>query len=122
MGKSAWCDLKKDGILWNLLDMCLNSKCNCQKQVNFTPKQLQLEGNGYKNTMRKTIDGSQKVWDKLSKAAVNTLAPVIGMAVGAKRASQATTKKLSRRYFRADQEERFSLIDMHWIGLRLRVL
>ena len=32
--------------------MCHNPKCKCQKQITFTPKQFQLEGAGFKNTMK----------------------------------------------------------------------
>ena len=44
--------------------MCHNPKCNCQKQITFTPKQFQLEGNGFKNTMKKIFKGSQTAWNK----------------------------------------------------------
>ena len=83
MGKSAWCDLNKDGTILKVDGMCPNRKCSCQKQVTFTPKQFQFEGKGFKNTIRKTFKGSQKAWDKLLKPAVKTLAPFIDMAVGA---------------------------------------
>ena len=33
--------------------MSHNPKCNCQKQITFTPKQIQLEGAGFKITMEK---------------------------------------------------------------------
>ena len=72
MGKSAWCDLNKDGTILKVDGMCPNRKCSCQKQVTFTPKQFQFEGKGFKNTIRKTFKGSQKAWDKLLKPAVNT--------------------------------------------------
>ena len=42
MSNSAWCDLNKDCIVLKLHDICHNSKCNCQNQITFTPKQFQL--------------------------------------------------------------------------------
>ena len=38
-----------------LHDMCYNPKCNCQKQLTFNPRQFQLEGSGFKNTMKKFL-------------------------------------------------------------------
>ena len=53
MSSSAWCDLNKNCTVLNLRDMCHNSKCNCQKQITFSPKQFHLEGANFKNTMKK---------------------------------------------------------------------
>ena len=102
--------------------MCHNPKCKCQKQITFTPKQFQLEGAGFKNTMKKIFKGSQSAWNKFLKPTINTLAPVIGMAVGAKsknaKVGAATTnilKSLTRGRV-------LNLIDMHGNGLRLKVM
>ena len=43
--------------------MCHNPKCKCQKQITFSPKQFQLEGAGFKNTMEKLFTGSQTAWN-----------------------------------------------------------
>ena len=59
-----------------------NHKCNCQKQTIFTPKQFQLKGSGYKNTIKIIFKKSRKAWNSFLKPTINTLAPVIGMAVG----------------------------------------
>ena len=53
LSKSAWWDLKKKGTVLKLEDICHNPNCNCQKQITFTPKQYRLEGNGFKNTIKK---------------------------------------------------------------------
>ena len=102
--------------------MCHDPKCNCQKQITFSPKQFQLEAAGFKNTMKKIFKGSQTAWNKFLKPAVNVAAPFIGMAVGAKtknpKVAAATTnilKSISGGKF-------FSLIDMRGNGLRLRVM
>ena len=94
MSNSAWCDLNKNFTVSKLHDMCHNPKCNCQKQITFIPKQLQLEGNGFKNTMKKIFKGSQTAWNRFLNSTINTLASVIDMAVGAesknKQVGQAT--------------------------------
>ena len=59
MSNSVWCDLNKNYNVLELHDMCHNPDCNCQKQITFTPKQYMLEGAALKNTMKKTIKGSQ---------------------------------------------------------------
>ena len=83
MSNSAWCDLNKNCTVLKLHDMCNNPKCNYEKQITFSPKQFQIEGAGFKNTMKKIFEGSHTAWSKFLKPTINTLAPVIGMAVGA---------------------------------------
>ena len=56
MSNSARCDLNKKCTVLKLHDMCLNPKCNCQKQITFSPRQFLLEGGGIKNTL-KNIQG-----------------------------------------------------------------
>ena len=51
--------------------MCHNPKCNCQKQITFSPKQFQLEGAGFKNPMKKMFKVSQTAWKNFLKAALN---------------------------------------------------
>ena len=64
MSNSAWCDLNKNFTVLKLQDMCHNPKCKCQKQIIFTPKRFQLEGAGYKSTMKKFFKGSQNAWNR----------------------------------------------------------
>ena len=122
MSNSAWCDLNENCTVLKLHDMCHNPKCKCRKQITFSPHQIQLEGAGFKNTMTKIFKGSQTAWSKILKPTINTLAPVIGMAVGAKSKNKqvgaATTiilKSLTGGNF-------LSLTDMHGNGLRLKVM
>ena len=100
LSSSAWSDLNKNCTVLKLHDMCHNPKCICQKQITFSPNQFQLEGSGFKNTMKKIFKGSQTAWNKFLKLTINTLAPVIGMAVGAKSKNKqvgaATTNILNR--------------------------
>ena len=53
MSNSAWCDLNKSFTVLKLHDMCHNPKCKRHKQMTFSPKQFQLEGAGFKNTLKK---------------------------------------------------------------------
>ena len=58
-----------------------------------------MERARFKNTMKKTFRGCKKAWSSFLKPTINTPAPVIGIAVGAKsknpRVGQATTKILN---------------------------
>ena len=122
MSNSAWCDLNKVCTVLKLHDMCHNLKCKCQKQITFSPRQFQLEGSGFKNTMKRIFKGSQTAWLKFLKPTINTLAPVIGMAVGAKskndKVGAATTNILKS----LTGGRILSLTDMHGRGLRLKVM
>ena len=122
MSNSTWCDLNKNCTVLKLHDMCHNPKCKRQKQITFTPKQFQLEGNGFQKTMKKIIQGSQTAWNKFSKPTINKLAPVIGTAVGAKsknkQVGQATTNILKSK----SRGKILSLTVMHGNGLRLKVM
>ena len=55
MSNSAWFDLNKDGTVSKLHVMCQNPKCNCQKQINFTPKQFQLGGGSIIRKLQKLL-------------------------------------------------------------------
>ena len=56
---SVRCELNKNCTVLKLHDMCHNPKCNCQKQITFTPNQFQLERTGFKNTIKKLFKGYQ---------------------------------------------------------------
>ena len=57
MNYSTWCYLNKKCTVLKLHDMCHSPKCNCQKQIFFTPKQYMLEGNGFKKNNEKFFYG-----------------------------------------------------------------
>ena len=122
MSNSAWCDLNKKCVVLKFYDMCHNAKCKRQKQITFSPNQIQLEGAGFKNTMKKIFKGSQTAWSNFLKPTINTLASVIGMAVGAKsknaKVGAATTNILKS----LTCGKILSLTDMHGNGLRLKVM
>ena len=122
MSNSAGCDLNKICTVLKLHNFCHNPKCKCQKMITFSPNQFQLEGAGFKNTMKKIFKGSQAAWNNFLKPTINTVAPVIGMAVGAKskntKVGAATTNILKS----LTGGKILSLTDMHGNGLRLKVM
>ena len=122
MSNSARCDLNKSCTVLKLHDICHNPKCNCQKQITFGPNQFQLEGAGFKITMKKNIKGSQTAWNKFLKPALNFASPYIGMALSAKtknpKVGQATANTLKS----ISGGKTVSLTDMHGSGLRLKVM
>ena len=122
MSNSAWCDLNKNCTVLKLHEMCNNPKCNCQKRITFSPKQFQLEGDDFKNTIKNIFKGRQTAWNNFLNTAVNVAAPFIEMAVGAKgknpKIGQATTNILKS----ISGGKILSLTDMHGRGLRLKVM
>ena len=122
MSNSAWCDLNKNSTVLKLHDMCHNPKCKCQKQTIFSPRQFQLEGAGFKNTMKKIFKGSHTAWSKFLKPTINTLAPVIGMAVGAKSKNAEVGAATTNILKSLTGGKILSLTDMHGRGLRLKVM
>ena len=122
MSNCAWCDLNKNCTVLKLHDMCHNLKCKCQKQITFSPNQIQLEGAGFKNTMKKTFKGSQTAWSKFLKPTINTLAPVIGLAVGVKSKNQKVGAATTNILKSLTGGKMLSLTDMHGNGLRSKVM
>ena len=122
MSNSARCDLNKNCTVLKLHVMCHIHKCNCQKEITFTPKQFQLQTGGFKKTMKKISKGSQTAWNKFLKPGVNVAALFIGMAVEAKtknlKVAQATTNFLGSIF----GGKIIKLTDMHGRGLRLKVI
>ena len=81
MSKSAWCDLNSEREDFNLHDMCPKPKCNCQIQITFTPKQIQLECSGSRSKLNKFFERSRASLNKFLKPAPNTASPSVGIAV-----------------------------------------
>ena len=102
--------------------MCPNPKCNCQKPTTFTPNKFQLEGAGFKNTMKKKFRGGEKAWNSFLKPALNIASPHIGMVVLTKtknpeigRATGIVLKSISGG-------RALNLTGLHGNGLRLKVM
>ena len=122
MSNSAWCDLNKNRTVLKLHDMCHNHKCKSQKQITFSPNQFQLEGAGFKHTMKKIFNGSQTAWSIFLQPTMNTVAPVIGMAVRAKSKNKPVGAATTNILKSITGGKILSLINMHGQGLRLKVM
>ena len=68
MSNSARFDLNKKCTVLKLHDLCHNPKCNCQKQLTFSPKQFQLEGGSIKSKLQKIFNETQTAWNKFIKS------------------------------------------------------
>ena len=102
--------------------MCHNSKCKCQKQITFSPNQFQLEGAGFKSTMKKIFTGSQSAWNKFLKPALKIATPVISAGVAMKTKNPQSAQVTSNILKSLTGGEILSLTDMHGRGLRLKVM
>ena len=120
MSNIAWCGLNNNKIL-RLHDFCPHPKCDCHNQIIFTPKQFQLEGNGCKITMKKVFKGIQKAWNSFLKPTINTLAPTIGVAVGAKSENTVAGEATANILKSITGRRNLSLKDLHGKELGLNV-
>ena len=59
MSSLTWCDLNKNRTALKLHDMRHNPKCNCQKQLTFTPNCLQLDGGSMKIQLKSIFKRTQ---------------------------------------------------------------
>ena len=94
--------------------------CNCQKQVTFTPRQFQLEENGFKKFYQKNVRGTESVLNKFLKPAVNVAAPFIGMAVGAKSKTSEVAEAATNILKCMSGGKLLPLIDMNGGSLRFK--
>ena len=122
MSNSAWCDLNKNCTVLKLHDMCHNPKCKCQKQITFSPNQFQLEGAGFKNTMKKTFEGSQTAWNKCLKPALKIATLIISAGVAAETKNPQSAQVTNSILKSLTGGKISSLTDMHGNGLRLKVM
>ena len=122
MSNSAWCDLNKNCTVLKLHDMCHNPKCKCQKQITFSPTQFQLEGAGFKNTMKKIFKGSQTAWNKFIKPGLKMATPLMSAAVAAKTKNPQSAQVTNTILKSLTGGKILSLTDMRGRGLRLKVM
>ena len=122
MSNSAWCDFNKDCTVLKLHDMYHSPKCNCQKQITFTPKQFQLEGGSIKSKLQKKVKGTQTAWNRFLKPAVNVAAPFIGMALGAKIKNPKVARAATSFLKSISGGKILNLTDLHGNGLGLKIL
>ena len=122
MSNSAWCDINENCTVLKLHDMCHKPKCKCQKQITFSPNQFQLEGSGYKNTMKKTFKGSQTTWNRFRKPALKIATPIISAGVAMKTKKPQSAQVTSNIIKSSTGGTILSLTDRHGRGLRLKVM
>ena len=122
MSNSAWCNLNSKGDISKLQDKCPNLKCNCQKLIAVTPRQFQLERNGFKNTMKNIFKGSQTAWNKFLKPAVSIASPYIGMVVSAKTKNPKVEQATANILKSISGGKNLSLTDLHGNDFRLKVM
>ena len=122
MSNSAWCDINENCTVLKLHDMCHNPKCKCQKQITFSPNQFQLEGSGYKNTMKKTFKGSQTTWNRFRKPKLKIATPIISAGVAMKTKNPQSAQVTSNIIKSSTGGTILSLTDRHGRGLRLKVM
>ena len=81
-----------------------------------------MEGFGFKTTMKNLFKGSRKAGNSFFKPTKNTLAPVIGMAVGAKSKNRQIGQARSKFLISVGGGKILSLTDLHENGLILKVM
>ena len=122
MSASDWCDLNKGCTVLMLHDMCHNPDCNCQKQITFTPRQIQLEGGPRKRKLEKTFRGTKKAWSSSIKPRLKKATPVISTAIAAKTRNFQSAQKTNILLKSLTGGKVLSLTDMHGRRLRLKVM
>ena len=122
MSNSAWCDLNENCTVLKLHDMCHNPKCKCQKQITFSPNLFQLEGAGFKNTMKKMLQGTQTAWNKVIKPGLKMATPLISAAVAAKTKNPQPAQVTNSILNSLTGGTILLLTDMYGRGLRLKVM
>ena len=72
--------------------------------------------------MKKIFQGAQSSWNKFLKPTINTLAPVIGMAIGAKSKNKQIGAATTNIKKSLTGGKILSLTDMHGNGLCLKFM
>ena len=99
-----------------------NPKCKYPKQINFTPRQFQLEGSGSKNAMKKILKGTEKLWNDFIKPGLKVATPIISAGVAAKTKNPQLAQLTSNILKSWTRGKILSLTDRHGYGLRLKVM
>ena len=102
--------------------MCHNPKCNCQKQITFTPTQFQLEGASIKSKIQKFFRGTQTTWNITHKPGLKMATPLISANIAVKTKNPQSARITSNNIKSLIGGKSLSLTDMHGHGLRLKVL
>ena len=99
-----------------------NPKCECQKQITFTPKQFQIEGGSRKCKLQKFVRGTQTAWIKFIKPGLKIATPLISAAIAAKTKNPQSAQITNKILKSLTGGRILSLTDMHGCGLRLKIM
>ena len=113
--------LNKYCTVLKLHDMCHNPRCNCQKQITFTPKEFQLEVGSNKSKLQKIFRGTKKVWDNFIKSGLKTASPMISTAIAAKTKNPQSVQITNNKLKTLTSVKILGLTDTYGRGLRLKV-
>ena len=119
---SVWCDLNKNCTVLKLHDFCQNPKCKCQNRITFCLNKFQLEGAGFKNTMKKIVEGIQRAWDSFIEPGLKMATPLISAAIAAKTKNPQSAQVTNSILKSLTGGKILSLTVIHGNGLRLKVL
>ena len=102
--------------------MCHKPKRKCQKQITFSPNQFQLEGAGFKNTLKNLFKGSQTAWNEFLKPLMKIATPIISAGVAMQTKNPQSAQVTSNKLKSLTGCKILSLTDMHGNGLRLKAM
>ena len=122
MSNPAWSYLNKNCTVLKLHGMCHNPICSCQKQITFSAKQFQLDGAGFKNTLKKIFKGSQTAWNKFLKPALKIATLIVSASVAAKTKNPRSAQITKNILKSLTGGKILSSTDMHGRGLRFKVM
>ena len=103
-------------------DFCHYPEGHSEKQITFTPNQRQLEGSGFKNTVRKFFKRTREIWNNFKKPGLKKATPIISSGVAAKSKNLQPAQITSNISKSLTGDKNSSFTDMHGNGLRLRVM
>ena len=109
------------GDTLKLHDLCHNPEGICQIQITFTPRNFQIEGAGFKNTIENFSEGTEKMWNKFIRPALKIASPLFSAGVSAKTRNPQAAEITSNILKFLTGGKNLSLTDMYVNGLRLKV-
>ena len=121
MSNPAKCGLTTKADILNLHDFCHGPECKSQKHTTFTPRQFQLDGSGFRNTMKIIFEGNEKIWNIFIKPGLKIATPIISAGVAAKTKEPQSAEIASNILKSLTYGKILSLTDMYANRLRVKV-
>ena len=88
----------------------------------FTPKQIQLEGSGFKNLMKNIFKCTEKMWNNFIKPRLKIATPFISAGVAAKTKNRQSSQITSKNLKSMTGGKFWSISGMQCKGLCLKVM